>query len=166
MVQRGKADHHGFKASDVRQILQSCKGYDFLLSIRDCAVLTALFETRIRYRELCRIRKEDIHDDIIIINGKNHKQQVVPITSILQKALLRYETTADPYFALKTTEHYYFLSFRGRQLTNGAVEHIVKRHGSGITDVRVSPHTCRHFFAQQQVKLGTDLYIHIKASRT
>ena len=24
--------------------------------------------------------------------------------------------------------------------------------------IRVSPHTCRHFFAQQQVKMGTDLY--------
>ena len=28
----------------------------------------------------------------------------------------------------------------------------------GIEDVRVSPHTCRHFFAQQHVKMGTDLY--------
>ena len=43
-------------------------------------------------------------------------------------------------------------------MTNGAVEHIVKRHGEGIEGIRVSPHTCRHFFAQQQVKLGTDLY--------
>ena len=146
-----------FKASDVRQMLQSCKGYDFL-SIRDCAVLTALFETGIRCWELCCIQKEDIHDDFIIIKGKNHKQRVVPITPILQKALLRYQLAAERYFALKSTEDYYFLSFHGKQLTNSAVEHIVKRHGAGITDVRVSPHTCRHFFAQQQIKLGTDLY--------
>ena len=53
---------------------------------------------------------------------------------------------------------YYFLSFHGRQLTNCAVENIVKNHGKGIVGVRVSPHTCRHFFAQQQVKMGTDLY--------
>ena len=30
--------------------------------------------------------------------------------------------------------------------------------GDGIDGIRVSPHTCRHFFAQQQVKMGTDLY--------
>ena len=146
-----------FKASDVRQMLQSCKGYDFL-SVRDRAVLTALFETGIRCWELCCIQKEDIHDDFIIIKGKNHKQRVVPVTPILQKALLRYQIAADHYFALRPTEDYYFLSFHGKQLTNSAVEHIVKRHGEGITGVRVSPHTCRHFFAQQQIKLGTDLY--------
>lgn len=146
-----------FRPSDVRQMLQNCKGYDFI-SIRDKAVLTLLFETGIRCWELCCIQKEDIHDDFIVIKGKNHKQRVVPITPFLQKALLRYETAAENYFTLKSTDNYYFLSFHGRQLTNSAVEHIVKRHGAGITGVRVSPHTCRHFFAQQQIKLGTDLY--------
>lgn len=146
-----------FKPSDVRQMLQSCKGYDYI-SVRDKAVLTALFETGIRCWELCCVQKEDIHDDFIVIKGKNHKQRVVPITPILQKALLRYEIVASQYFALKSTDDYYFLSFRGKQLTNSAVEHIVKRHGAGIEGVRVSPHTCRHFFAQQQIKLGTDLY--------
>ena len=146
-----------YKSSDVRQMLQSCKGYDFI-SVRDNAVLTALFETGIRCWELCCVQKEDIHDDFIVIKGKNHKQRVVPITPILQKALLRYETMASQYFALKSTDSYFFLSFHGKQLTNSAVEHIVKRHGTGIAGVRVSPHTCRHFFAQQQIKLGTDLY--------
>lgn len=146
-----------YKPSDVRQMLQSCKGYDFI-SVRDNAVLTILFETGIRCCELCCIQKEDIHDDFIVIQGKNHKQRVVPITPILQKALLRYENVAKQYFTLKSTDDYYFLSFHGKQLTNSAVEHIVKRHGAGIEGVRVSPHTCRHFFAQQQIKLGTDLY--------
>ena len=59
---------------------------------------------------------------------------------------------------MKLTDNYYFLSNHGKQLTNSAVEHIVKRHGAGIEGIRVSPHTCRHFFAQQQVKIGTDLY--------
>lgn len=146
-----------YKPSDVRKMLQSCGGYDFL-SVRDRAVLTFLFETGIRCWELCCIQPEDIHDDFIIINGKNHKQRVVPITPIMQKAMLRYEAAKKQYFTLKSIENYYFLSFHGRQLTNSAVEHIVKRHGSGVEGVRVSPHTCRHFFAQQQIKLGTDLY--------
>ena len=97
-------------------------------------------------------------DDYIIINGKNHKQRVVPITAMLRKALIKYELAKDNYFALKNTDDYYFLSFHGRQLTNCAVEHIIKRHGEGINGIRVSPHTCRHFFAQQQIKMGTDLY--------
>lgn len=152
-----KAVIMAFKPSDVRSMLQSCKGYDFL-PVRDAAVLTALFETGIRCWELCCIRKQDIHDDFIIINGKNHKQRVVPITPVLRKALLKYDNCAAEYFTLKNTDDYYFLSFHGRQLTNSAVEHIIKRHGAGIEGIRVSPHTCRHFFAQQQIKMGTDLY--------
>ena len=34
----------------------------------------------------------------------------------------------------------------------------MKKYGSGIEGIRASPHTCRHFFAQQQIKMGTDLY--------
>ena len=146
-----------FKPSDVRCMLQSCKGYDFL-QVRDAAVLTALFETGIRCWELCCIQKKDIHEDFIIINGKNHKQRVVPITPVLRKAMMKYDNCAADYFTLKNIEDYYFLSFHGRQLTNSAVEHIIKRHGEGISGIRVSPHTCRHFFAQQQIKMGTDLY--------
>lgn len=152
-----KAVIMAFKPSDVRQMLRSCRGGDYI-HIRDTAVLTTFFETGIRCWELCCIQKKDIHDDFIIINGKNHKQRVVPITPVLRKALLKYDTAKDNYFNLKNTDDYYFLSFHGRQLTNSAVEHIVKRHGEGITDIRVSPHTCRHFYAQQQIKMGTDLY--------
>lgn len=152
-----KAVIMAFKPSDVRQMLRSCRGGDYI-HIRDAAVLTMFFETGIRCWELCCIQKKDIHDDFIIINGKNHKQRVVPITPVLRKALLKYDTAKDNYFNLKNTDDYYFLSFHGRQLTNSAVEHIVKRHGEGITDIRVSPHTCRHFYAQQQIKMGTDLY--------
>ena len=146
-----------FSVADVRQMLRSCKGCDFM-QIRDAAILAMLFETGIRCWELCCIQKQDIHDDFIIINGKNHKQRVVPVMPVLRKAMLRYEQCAAQYFTLKSTEDYYFLSFHGRQLTNSAVEHIIKRHGEGIEGVRVSPHTCRHFYAQQQIKMGTDLY--------
>ena len=152
-----KAVLMAFKPSDVRRMLQSCKGYDFL-QVRDAAVLTALFETGIRCWELCCIQKKDIHEDFIIINGKNHKQRVVPITPVLRKAMMKYDNCAADYFTLKNIDDYYFLSFHGRQLTNSAVEHIIKRHGEGIDGIRVSPHTCRHFFAQQQIKMGTDLY--------
>jgi len=146
-----------FRPEDVRRMLLSCRGSDYM-SLRDAAVLTVLIETGIRCWELCCIRKADVYDDFIIINGKNHKQRVVPITAVMRKAMLKYESIVKNQFTLKNTEEYYFLSIRGRQLTNSAVEHIVKRHGKGITGVRVSPHTCRHFFAQQQIKMGTDLY--------
>lgn len=146
-----------FKPCDVKQLLQESKGTDYI-HVRDTAILTALFETGIRCWELCCIQEQDIHDDYIIIKGKNHKQRVVPITPVLQKALIKYNVCAADYFTLRGTDDFYFLSNHGRQLTNSAVENIIKRYGQGIEGVRVSPHTCRHFYAQQQVKMGTDLY--------
>lgn len=156
-VQEEKTVIRTFKPNQVKQMLSSCKGNDFV-SLRDKAILSLLFETGIRCLELCSIKPEDIHEDFIIINGKNHKQRVVPITPLLKKAMIKYQASKENYFSLKKTDKYYFLSFHGKQLTNSAVEHIVKKHGEGIEDVRVSPHTCRHFFAQTQIKLGTDLY--------
>ncbi len=146
-----------FTPQQVKTMFQNCRGGDFL-HVRDKAILTILFETGIRCWELCCIQKSDIHEDFIIIQGKNHKQRVVPITPILRKALTKYDAVTEDYFILKNREDYYFLSVHGRQLTNSAVEHIVKRYGEGIEGIRTSPHTCRHFFAQQQIKMGTDLY--------
>lgn len=103
-----------FSPEQVRSMLQSCRGHDYL-SLRDYAILTLLFETGIRCWELCCIREEDIHDDFIIINGKNHKQRVVPITPVLKKAMLRYESGKEKYFMLRPHDAFYFLSFHGRQ---------------------------------------------------
>lgn len=146
-----------FKPKDVRRMLDNCRGADFL-SIRDAAILTTFFETGIRCYELCCIQPKDIHEDYIVIQGKNHKQRVVAITPVLKKALMRYERCKENYFAYKNTEEYYFLSYSGRMLTNSGMEHMFKRRGEGIEGVRVSPHTARHFFAQQSLKQGRDLY--------
>lgn len=147
-----------FKPKDVRLMLDNCRGNDFM-SIRDTCVLTMLFETGIRCWEMCCIRPEDVRDEyILIVAGKNHKERVVPITAPLKKAIMRYDRMKENYFAYRHMDEFYFLSFHGRQLTNSAVEHIFKRRGEGIEDVRVSPHTARHFFAVQSLKNGMDLY--------
>lgn len=146
-----------FSSRDVKKMFDNCRGNTFL-DLRDTAMLAMLFETGIRCQELYTIEPKDIHDDYIIINGKNHKQRVVPITPVLKKAMLRYERVREAYFEGKNTERNYFLSYTGRALTNAAVEKIMTKRGAGIEGVRVSPHTCRHFFAQQQIMMGTDIY--------
>ena len=146
-----------FTPQQVKTMFQNCRGSDFK-AIRDRTILTMLIDTGIRCLELCSIRPSDIHEDYIIIQGKNHKQRVVPITPILRKNMVKYEAIKESYFRYKNTDDTYFLSFHGRALTVSAVEVLMKKYGSGIEGIRVSPHTCRHFFAQQQIKMGTDLY--------
>ena len=146
-----------FTPQQVKTMFQNCRGSDFK-AIRDRTILTMLIDTGIRCLELCSIRPSDIHEDYIIIQGKNHKQRVVPITPILRKNMVKYEAVKENYFRYKNTDDTYFLSFHGRALTVSAVEVLMKKYGSGREGIRVSPHTCRHFFAQQQIKMGTDLY--------
>jgi integrase/recombinase XerD len=146
-----------FKPRDVKRILDNCRGADYL-AIRDTAIITTLIETGIRCWELCCIQPKDVFEDHIVIQGKNHKRRVVPVTPHLKKALLRYDRTKEGYFAYKNTEEYYFLSNTGRQLTNSGMEHMVKRRGKGVEGYRMSPHTFRHTFAQLSLKQGRDLY--------
>lgn len=156
-VKEEKAVIRAFEPRDVRNILSNCKGPSFL-SIRDAAILTMFFETGIRCLELCSIKEEDIRDGFILINGKNNKQRAVPITPVLKKALSRYDRAKAEYFRERRAENFYFLSFSGKMLNNGAIDYMIKKRGAGVVGVRVSPHTCRHFFAQQQIKMGIDLY--------
>lgn len=147
-----------FKPKDVRYILNNCKGIEYL-DVRDTAIITMLIETGVRCWELCCIQPADVHEDYIIVHGKNHKQRAIPITPLLKKALMKYERTKENYFAFKNMDTYYFLSKTGRQLTNSGMEHMIKRRSKGIeSEVRCSPHTFRHTFAQMQLKMGTDLY--------
>lgn len=156
-VKEQKPIIRAFATDDVKKLLADCD--NSFTGVRDRAVLTTMLETGVRCWELCCIQQEDVKDDHIVIRyGKNHKERSVPITPILKKTLIRYESEKTRYFQLKDVENYYFLSFHGKQLTNSAVEHIVKRHGDGIKDVRISPHTLRHTFAQSQLRMGTDLY--------
>lgn len=146
-----------FKPKDVKKILDNCRGADYL-AIRDTAIITTLIETGVRCYELCCIQPKDVFEDHIVIQGKNHKRRVVPITPHLKKALMRYDRVRENYFAYKNIDEYYFLSNTGRQLTNSGMEHMIKRRGKGVEGYRLSPHTFRHTFAQLSLKQGRDLY--------
>lgn len=98
-----------YKPKDVRSMLKECGGSGYY-DIRDKTIITMFIETGIRNSELCNIKPEDIHNDFILINGKNHKQRVVPVTPILKKAMVKYDREKEKYFAIRQVENYYFLS--------------------------------------------------------
>ena len=158
-VKEEKPNILAFKPKHVRLILENCRGASYL-DIRDNAIITTLVETGIRCYELICIQPKDVFDDYIIIHGKNHKRRIVAITPVLKKALMRYDRVRDSYFSYKNIDEYYFLSYSGKMLTNSGMEHMIKRRGKGIDleGRRLSPHTFRHFFAQQSLKQGRDIY--------
>ena len=124
-------------------------------------IFMMMFETGMRINEILTLKKEQIKDDYIIVYGKGNKERIVPKTPILAKWLKRYEREREHYFKYRLHQDHYFLSKTGKLLTNEAIAHAMKVAGKAIgisDDIRVSPHTCRHTFAQQQLENGLDLY--------
>ena len=150
-----------FTHKEVALMIKTYSGCDFL-SVRNRAILAMLFDTGIRCSELCNLQSNAVKDNYITVWGKGNKERSVGKSPYLEKMLLRYTTARYAYFRDKITiPTNYFLSRTGKPLTLEAVERIVKIAGEQAKisdDIRCSPHTCRHWFAQEQLKNGLDLY--------
>ncbi|MDO4292114.1 MAG: tyrosine-type recombinase/integrase [Eubacteriales bacterium] len=151
-----------FTDDEVKKMLGAFSGSRFL-DIRNQLILIMLFDTGIRNSEACDLKMDDLRVGSIEIHGKGKKTRYVPITPIINKYLIKYLRVREIYIKdkIRYQKEYLFLSQKGRRLTPEALEHILKRAGEKAkirSTVRVSPHTCRHFFAQSQLKNGCDLY--------
>lgn len=151
-----------FNDDEVVRMLKYFNGARFL-DVRNKLLMTLLFDTGLRNSELCNLKVSDIRETYIFVNGKGKKQRVVPISPILNKQIIKYNRVRMLYikdkFAYQT--EYYILSQKGRKLTVETLERIVKDCGEACNvrkGIRISPHTCRHYFAQAQLKNGCDLY--------
>lgn len=118
---------------------------------RNVAILSLLIETGIRLEELCSLRVEDVelatsrrHSRARVL-GKGSKERWVYFGGSASKALMRYLQQERKPSRCPTL----FLSIRGKGISSGAVEGMVKRVGTraGVRGVRLSPHTLRHSFA-------------------
>lgn len=150
-----------FTDREVKNMLEAYK-MDTYINARNKCVMAILFDTGIRNAELCKIKRLSVRETVIYIDGKGNKERVVPISPYLKKIMIKYERIRDAYLR-DNILHYdnYFLSYRNKPLTGEAVERIVKIAGDIAKvreNIRVSPHTCRHYFAQAQLKNGLDIY--------
>lgn len=151
-----------FNDLEVRQMIAYYHGSKYL-DIRNKFIMVLLFDGGIRCSELCDLKMSDIRQTYLNINGKGKKIRHVPITPTINKYLLKYERVREQYIKDKVNydTDYLLLSQKGRKLTVVAVERIIKIAGTACNiryEIRISPHTARHFYAQAQLKNGCDLY--------
>ena len=149
-----------FSPDEVKRMIDVYSSPNFL-SARNKCIITMLFDTGIRNYELCSIKCDNIKERTILIHGKGNKQRLVPISPILRKTMLKYEAIREHYIKERYQNEYYFLSQNGKMLTVEAVERVVRKCGVAAhvnEQIRCSPHTCRHTFAQMCLKNGIDIY--------
>ena len=160
-VKQPKVLIHTFSTKEISLMIKYFNGSDFI-SVRNKMILMVFFDTGIRLAELTNMKMDQIQDSYFIIYGKGRKERVVPKNPAVGKFLYKYLTAREKYFVGRHfEEEYVFLSKNGRQLTNEGVRVFMREAAEAVgvnPKVRVSPHTCRHTFAHQQLKNGLDLY--------
>lgn len=146
------------------EVIRMMSAYSFTdyLSARNRTILAMFFDTGIRNLELCMVEHIDIKDTYISIKGKGNKERHIGKSPQLEKHIIKYQRIKEGYFRdkLDRSDHF-FLSRTGRPLTVEAVERILRMAGerAGVREeIRCSPHTCRHYYAQAQLKNGLDVY--------
>lgn len=150
-----------FSDDEIRKMMD-VYNYSSYIHARNKCIMAILIDTGIRNFELCQLKITDMRETVIYIMGKGKKERVVPISPYLKKIMIKYERIREGYLK-NNTLHYdnYFLSYRNKPLTIEAVERIVRLCGERANvnkNIRCSPHTLRHYFAQAQLKNGLDVY--------
>jgi len=161
-VRQPKLMLRGFTEDEILKMLNYCNGNDFL-SLRNKTMLAMFFDTGMRLTEVLTLRPDQIKEDYIVVYGKGSKERVVPVSPYLGRLLMKYKIARDKYFDSSnlTPKSLVFVSYRGKQLTAEAITKFMRIVASAVgvsEDVRVSPHTCRHTFANLQLKNGLDIY--------
>lgn len=150
-----------FYDNEIRKMMD-VYNYSSYIHARNKCIMAILIDTGIRNFELCQLKITDIRETVIYIMGKGKKERVVPISPYLKKIMIKYERIREGYLK-NNILHYdnYFLSYRNKPLTIEAVERIVRLCGEKANvnkNIRCSPHTCKHYFAQAQLRNGLDVY--------
>ena len=152
-----------FNDEEVKRILNDVKEETYS-NVRDKLILIMLFDTGIRVSELCNIKNSDVTRTNILIHGKGSKERLIYISKVMRRYMRRYEELKQERFKHKLDdeiEDYYFLDQSAEKLSRSRINKILKEHCKNANvrkEVRCSPHDCRHYFAQKQLKNGIDVY--------
>ena len=127
------------------------------MGFRDYVIVMLLLDTGMRLSEISGLTVDAVHDDYVKVFGKGRQEREIGIypevSKLLWKYVHKYRHPLDP------KEKALFLG-RGKPLGVNGFKLVVKRlkQATGISDVRVSPHTFRHTFAKMYLDQGGELF--------
>jgi len=134
------------------------------LGLRDRAILEVLYATGIRRNELCNLQLYDMGPSTVIIRqGKNRKDRIVPVGDSASHWLERYLQETRPRLAKRLDLDRVFLSFSGKCLLPGDLGALVRKYmnRAGISKPGRC-HLLRHTMATHMLQGGADLR-HVQA---
>lgn len=133
------------------------------IGLRDRAVLELLYGAGLRLGEAARtdVTDLDLRSGLLLVrNGKNRKDRIVPVCGGAASALTRYVTESRPALATRI-DAALFLSRDGARLGAAGVRARIQYYGRRL-GLRLTPHGLRHACATHLLRGGADLR-HVQA---
>ncbi|MTI83935.1 MAG: hypothetical protein FH756_08505 [Firmicutes bacterium] len=142
---RGKGEPiQAFTKDQVARLLEQPDRTTFT-GFRDYTIFLLLLDTGIRLAELCGLRTQDVDlkEGMVKVSGKGSSGHV-PFSTRCARILEKYLYYRD--LRPNDSDHL-FTSIRGTALSRSTIQDQFKKYGkkANIFDVRVSPHTMRHY---------------------
>ena len=133
-------------------LLASCR------SMREQAMVSLLFDTGLRSREVCGLRLRDFNRvdmTLTVVNGKGDKLRTVPYSTELRTSLAAYFNSLAEHPSTYLFEN---KEQRGSAITIRGVQYIVKEvvKRSGLKK-DIHPHSFRHSFAIHYINNGGNI---------
>lgn len=119
---------------------------------RTWAVINFFVATGVRRRSLINVKIQDLdfENDIIYIRvTKNRKTLVIPMGKTLKKVLLEYLRYRNG-----ESSDYLFCNLEGKQLTENALNNIIKKYNISRGVKKTGIHLFRHYFAKEYIQNG------------
>lgn len=119
-------------------------------------IVCLLIDTGARIDEILNLDNLDLDNLLIKISGKGNKERIIPISVEMRKILFLYQSRHQ----LKVYSKYIFPTNTGTKIGYHNFLRDFKAHCKrlGIKDVRTSMHGLRHYFAQNYLRQGGDIY--------
>ncbi len=130
--------------------------------VRDMAILTLLLGTGIRVSECVGIDIKDIDLDNsrIKVRRKGGNEDVVYFGDEVRKALTDYYDERKMIMPMSGSEEAFFLSMQNKRIGVRAVEILVKKYASNLTNMKkITPHKLRSTFGTNLYQETGDIYL-------
>ena len=133
-----------FTLTDIKKMLDYYSGADYL-SVRNRAILAALFDSGIRCAELMSLTDDKVREDYMLIHGKGDKERIVPILPPVREKILHYLDEIDRQGICISKEKALFLNQQGKRISRSTVYRTVQSQlRQGGVQGKKSPHVLRH----------------------
>ncbi|MCH5163961.1 MAG: tyrosine-type recombinase/integrase [Clostridiales bacterium] len=141
--------------------------YHEITRVRDVAILTLFLGTGMRISELVGLNRDDFNfsECRVRVTRKGGNQTELYFTNEIAAALQDYCAWQQQQIEYKTpfgnkiaNQNAMFYSLQGKRISVRAVENLVKKYASHITEKKITPHKLRSTFGTELYRNTQDIY--------